>query len=381
MPGRDASHGRSRHRQSTQKTAIMRNTTGNVLTLTTFGESHGVALGGVLDGFPAGIAIDEGRVQSQLDRRRPGQSRLTTPRDEADQIEFLSGIYNGVSLGTPVAFAVRNHNAKSSDYDDLAHVYRPSHADYTFDKKYGLRDARGGGRSSARETVARVAAGALAMQALEKLGVSITAYTQQIGTAKTEHHYDELDLQRVDDNEVRCPDEIAAKRMVAEIEKAKAAHDTLGGVIGCLARGVPAGLGDPVFGKLQARLAAAMMSINAAKGFEYGLGFGFAGRLGSQTLDNFVVADGGTVRTKTNYSGGIQGGISNGEDIYFSVAFKPIATMARDMATVDDQGHAVTIHPGGRHDVCVVPRAVPIVEAMAALVLLDSYLLDKTVHL
>lgn len=366
---------------SPQKTAIMRNTTGNVLTLTTFGESHGVALGGVLDGFPAGIAIDEERVQNQLNRRRPGQSRLTTPRDEADQIEFLSGIYNGVSLGTPIAFAVRNNNARSSDYDDLAHVYRPSHADYTFDKKYGLRDARGGGRSSARETVARVAAGALAMQALEKLGVSITAYTRQIGTVKIECSHDELDLQRVDDNEVRCPDEIAAKRMEAEIEKAKAAHDTLGGVIGCVARGVPVGLGDPVFGKLQARLAAAMMSVNAAKGFEYGLGFGFADRLGSQTLDNFVVADGGTVRTKTNYSGGIQGGISNGEDIYFSVAFKPIATMARDIATVDDQGRAVTIHPGGRHDVCVVPRAVPIVEAMAALVLLDSYLLDKTVHL
>lgn len=366
---------------SPQKTAIMRNTTGNVLTLTTFGESHGVALGGVLDGFPAGIAIDEERVQNQLNRRRPGQSRLTTPRDEADQIEFLSGIYNGVSLGTPIAFAVRNNNARSSDYDDLAHVYRPSHADYTFDKKYGLRDARGGGRSSARETVARVAAGALAMQALEKLGVSITAYTRQIGTVKIECSHDELDLQRVDDNEVRCPDEIAAKRMEAEIEKAKAAHDTLGGAIGCVARGVPVGLGDPVFGKLQARLAAAMMSVNAAKGFEYGLGFGFADRLGSQTLDNFVVADGGTVRTKTNYSGGIQGGISNGEDIYFSVAFKPIATMARDIATVDDQGRAVTIHPGGRHDVCVVPRAVPIVEAMAALVLLDSYLLDKTVHL
>lgn len=366
---------------SPQKTAIMRNTTGNVLTLTTFGESHGVALGGVLDGFPAGIAIDEERVQNQLNRRRPGQSRLTTPRDEADQIEFLSGIYNGVSLGTPIAFAVRNNNARSSDYDDLAHVYRPSHADYTFDKKYGLRDARGGGRSSARETVARVAAGALAMQALEKLGVSITAYTRQIGTVKIECSHDELDLQRVDDNEVRCPDEIAAKRMEAEIEKAKAAHDTLGGVIGCVARGVPVGLGDPVFGKLQARLAAAMMSVNAAKGFEYGLGFGFADRLGSQTLDNFVVADGGTVRTKTNYSGGIQGGISNGEDIYFSVAFKPIATMARDIATVDDQGRAVTIHPGGRHDVCVVPRAVLIVEAMAALVLLDSYLLDKTVHL
>lgn len=359
----------------------MRNTIGDILTLTTFGESHGVALGGVLDGFPAGVAVDVGKVQAQLDRRRPGQSKLTTPRKENDKVEFLSGIYGGRSLGTPIAFEVRNHDARSADYDELAHVYRPSHADYTFDKKYGLRDPRGGGRSSARETLARVAAGALAMQALEQLGVKITAYTQQIGGAKISTDYTELDLSKIDSNAVRCPDETVARQMEAEIEAAKAASDTLGGVILCVAQGVPVGLGDPVFGKLQAKLAAAMMSINAAKGFEYGLGFGFAGKKGSETLDNFIADENGNIATRSNNSGGIQGGISNGEDIYFRVAFKPIATMARDIETVDDHGHPVVMHPGGRHDVCVVPRAVPIVEAMAALVLLDCYLLNKTVHL
>ena len=359
----------------------MRNTIGDILTLTTFGESHGVALGGVLDGFPAGVAVDTGKVQAQLDRRRPGQSKLTTPRKENDKVEFLSGIYGGRSLGTPIAFEVRNHDARSSDYDELAHVYRPSHADYTFDKKYGLRDPRGGGRSSARETLARVAAGALAMQALDQLGVKITAYTQQIGGAKITGNYKELDLSKIDTNAVRCPDESVAKLMETEIETAKAANDTLGGVIECVAQGVPVGLGDPVFGKLQAKLAAAMMSINAAKGFEYGLGFGFADKMGSETLDNFIADENGCITTRSNNSGGIQGGISNGEDIYFRVAFKPIATMARDIETIDDQGHPVVMHPGGRHDVCVVPRAVPIVETMAALVVLDCYLLNKTVHL
>lgn len=359
----------------------MRNTIGDILTLTTFGESHGVALGGVLDGFPAGVAVDAGKVQAQLDRRRPGQSKLTTPRKENDKVEFLSGIYGGRSLGTPIAFEVRNHDARSADYDELAHVYRPSHADYTFDKKYGLRDPRGGGRSSARETLARVAAGALAMQALDQLGVKITAYTQQIGGAKITCNYKELDLSRIDTNAVRCPDDAVAKLMATEIETSKAANDTLGGVIECVVQGVPVGFGDPVFGKLQAKLAAAMMSINAAKGFEYGLGFGFANKMGSETLDNFIADDNGCITIRSNNSGGIQGGISNGEDIYFRVAFKPIATMARDIETIDDQGHPVVMHPGGRHDVCVVPRAVPIVEAMAALVVLDCYLLNKTVHL
>lgn len=359
----------------------MRNTIGDILTLTTFGESHGVALGGVLDGFPAGVAVDAGKVQAQLDRRRPGQSKLTTPRKENDKVEFLSGIYGGRSLGTPIAFEVRNHDARSADYDELAHVYRPSHADYTFDKKYGLRDPRGGGRSSARETLARVAAGALAMQALDQLGVKITAYTQQIGGAKITCNYKELDLSRIDTNAVRCPDDAVAKLMATEIETSKAANDTLGGVIECVVQGVPVGFGDPVFGKLQAKLAAAMMSINAAKGFEYGLGFGFANKMGSETLDNFIADDNGCITIRSNNSGGIQGGISNGEDIYFRVAFKPIATMARDIETTDDQGHPVVMHPGGRHDVCVVPRAVPIVEAMAALVVLDCYLLNKTVHL
>ncbi len=359
----------------------MRNTIGDILTLTTFGESHGVALGGVLDGFPAGVAVDAGKVQAQLDRRRPGQSKLTTPRKENDKVEFLSGIYGGRSLGTPIAFEVRNHDARSADYDELAHVYRPSHADYTFDKKYGLRDPRGGGRSSARETLARVAAGALAMQALDQLGVKITAYTQQIGGAKITGNYKELDLSRIDTNAVRCPDDAVAKLMATEIETSKAANDTLGGVIECVVQGVPVGFGDPVFGKLQAKLAAAMMSINAAKGFEYGLGFGFANKMGSETLDNFITDDNGCITIRSNNSGGIQGGISNGEDIYFRVAFKPIATMARDIETIDDQGHPVVMHPGGRHDVCVVPRAVPIVEAMAALVVLDCYLLNKTVHL
>lgn len=359
----------------------MRNTIGDILTLTTFGESHGVALGGVLDGFPAGVAVDAGKVQAQLDRRRPGQSKLTTPRKENDKVEFLSGIYGGRSLGTPIAFEVRNHDARSADYDELAHVYRPSHADYTFDKKYGLRDPRGGGRSSARETLARVAAGALAMQALDQLGVKITAYTRQIGGAKITCNYKELDLSRIDTNAVRCPDYAVAKLMATEIETSKAANDTLGGVLECVVQGVPVGFGDPVFGKLQAKLAAAMMSINAAKGFEYGLGFGFANKMGSETLDNFIADDNGCITIRSNNSGGIQGGISNGEDIYFRVAFKPIATMARDIETIDDQGHPVVMHPGGRHDVCVVPRAVPIVEAMAALVVLDCYLLNKTVHL
>ena len=358
----------------------MRNTFGNILSVTTFGESHGVAIGGIIDGFPAGVKIDFDFIQRQVSRRRPGQSAITTSRNEADLVEILSGVFDGVSLGTPIGFMIRNTNQHSSDYSDIAKCYRPSHADYTYQTKYGIRDYRGGGRSSARETAARVVAGAFAMQALKQLGIEVTAYTSQVGSIAVNTPYQSLDLSAIDNNAVRCPDQEKASEMIAAITDAKAKGDTLGGVVSCVIKGVPAGLGEPVFSRLNAQLSMAMMSINAAKGVEFGLGFDFVNHRGSEVIDSFV-SDAGKVRTTTNYSGGIQGGISNGEDIYFNVAFKPVATLLQDVPTIDMLGNATVLHAKGRHDPCVVPRAVPIVEAMAALVILDNYLLNRTAKL
>lgn len=355
----------------------MRNAFGNILTVTTFGESHGAAIGGVIDGFPAGVKIDFEEIQHQVSRRRPGQSAITTSRDEADKVEVLSGVFDGVSLGTPIGFIIRNTNQHSSDYSDIAKCYRPSHADYTYQAKYGIRDYRGGGRSSARETAARVVAGAFAMQALKTLGINVVAYTSRVASVGVETWYNKLGLSAIDNNIVRCPDQAKAKEMIAAITDAKRQGDTLGGVVTCVIRGVPAGLGEPVFSRLNAQLAMAMMSINAAKGVEFGLGFDFVNHAGSEVIDPFVCHD-GKVHTSSNHSGGIQGGISNGEDIYFNVAFKPVATLLQDVPTVDIDGHATVLHAKGRHDPCVVPRAVPIVEAMAALVILDNYLLNRT---
>ncbi len=351
----------------------MKNEIGNILRLTTFGESHGVAIGGVLDGFPARVKISMERLREQVARRRPGQSALTTQRRESDDVEFLSGIMDGVTLGTPIGFIVRNADQRSADYDELRQVFRPSHADYTYQAKFGIRDHRGGGRASARETVARVVAGALAGQLLEQKGVTVSAYTSQIGDVRLERSYAELDLTAVYDNDVRCPDSALVAPMTEALASARMQHDTLGGIVSCVVSGLPAGVGEPVFGKLQACLASAMMSIPAAKGFDYGLGFDFANRRGSEVVDEFVMRD-GKVRTLTNYSGGIQGGISNGEDIVMRVAFKPIATLMREVKTVDLDGNETTLVARGRHDVCAVPRAVPVVEAMAALTVLDAML-------
>lgn len=353
------------------------NSIGERYRLTSFGESHGPAIGGVIDGMQPGIAIDVDAVQRQLDRRRPGQSDITTARAETDRVEILSGMMDGLTTGTPIGFIVRNADHRSADYDNMSRLLRPSHADYTYLKKYGIRDHRGGGRSSARETIARVVAGAFAMQALALHGITVAAYTSQVGDIKVGKPYTGLDLSSTDSNIVRCPDPIAAERMIALIREVKAEGDTIGGVVTCVVKGVPVGLGDPVFGKLHARLASAMMSINAAKGFDYGMGFDDCGRRGSEMIDTLLPADADTprVHTATNHSGGIQGGISNGEDIYFRVAFKPVATLLCDVPTVNTAGQPATLHARGRHDPCVLPRAVPIVEAMAAMVIYDSLLL------
>ncbi len=355
----------------------MGNTFGDIFTLTTFGESHGAAIGGVVDGMPAGINIDESFIQHELDRRRPGQSRLTTSRQESDRIEILSGVFEGMSTGCPIGFIVRNTNQHSSDYDNLRNLFRPPHADFTYYKKYGIRDHRGGGRSSARETVARVVGGALAKLALRQLGnVGIHAYTSQVGDIKVEKSYKELDLRMTETNDVRCPDAETAERMEKLIMDVKQEGDTIGGVITCVIQGCPAGLGDPVFGKLHASLGSAMLSINAVKGFEYGEGFSGVSQRGSEQNDLFTNKD-GQIRTLTNHSGGIQGGISNGEDIYFRVAFKPVATLLLSQPTVDTEGHDVKVTARGRHDPCVLPRAVPVVEAMAAMTILDAILKNR----
>lgn len=356
----------------------MRSEFGEIYRLTTFGESHGVAIGGVIDGMPAGIEIDELAVQRELDRRRPGQSDIVSSRDEKDRVRIFSGLFDGKTTGTPIGFAIYNENQHSADYSNIASCFRPSHADYTYTSKYGFRDYRGGGRASARETAARVVGGAFARQALQHLNISITAYTSQVGNVAVDKDYRRYDLSKIDDNVVRCPDAEVAEDMINLIKNVKAEGDTIGGAITCVIKGVPAGLGEPVFDRLHARLGAAMLSINAVKGFEYGLGFDFIEKRGSEVNDRFVCHN-GHISTVTNNSGGIQGGISNGEDIYFRVAFKPVATLLRDVDTIDDEGRNIVLKAKGRHDACVVPRAVPVVEAMAAMTLLDFYLLNKTV--
>lgn len=354
----------------------MSNTFGNIFRLTSFGESHGKAIGGVIDGCPSGIVIDEAFVQQQLNRRRPGQSSISSPRNESDQVEFLSGIFEGKTTGAPIAFVIWNKDQHSSDYNKLKDVFRPSHADYTYQTKYGIRDHRGGGRTSARETITRVVGGAIAQLALKQIGVQIHAFTSQVGTIKLPKSYDQYDILSAENNEIRCPDSATAQKMIAFISQLKTEGDSIGGVITCVAKGVPAGWGEPIFTKLHAVLGNAMLSINACKGFDYGSGFDVSHK-GSEINDEFV-ANNGAVSTKTNNSGGIQGGISNGQDIYFNVAFKPVATILKNQQTIDKNGLPIQIKAEGRHDPCVLPRAVPIVEAMAAIVLFDMYLLSKT---
>lgn len=359
----------------------MKNSFGNIFRLTSFGESHGAAIGGIIDGMPAGIAIDLDAVQRELDRRRPGQSAIVTARNEKDRVRILSGIFDGVTTGTSIGFIIENENQHSADYGNIKDAFRPSHADYTYTSKYGLRDYRGGGRSSARETATRVVAGAFARQALAQLGIDLYAYTSQVGEIALSRDYRLYSRDAIDTNAVRCPDATKAAEMEQLIKQVKGEGDTIGGIITGVITGVPVGLGEPVFGKLHAMLGAAMLSINAVKGFEYGDGFDFATRRGSEVNDAFVTDDAGHVSTATNHSGGIQGGISNGEDIIFRVAFKPVATLLRDVNTIDKDGNSITLKARGRHDPCVLPRAVPIVEAMAAMVILDAYLLNKTTHL
>lgn len=352
------------------------NTFGTIFRLTSFGESHGAAVGGVIDGCPPGLELDMDFIQSELDRRRPGQSRITTPRKEGDKVEFLSGVFENKTTGTPIGFIVRNENQQSSDYNNIKDAFRPSHADFTYQEKYGVRDYRGGGRSSARETISRVVAGAVAKLYLRSLHIDISAYTSQVGNIALENDYRIYDLSLTEDNAVRCPDPEIAERMIKLIQEVRYQGDTIGGTVTCVVKGTPVGLGEPVFGKLHAMLGSAMLSINAVKGFEYGTGFNVSAR-GSEVNDSFY-NDNGKVNTHTNNSGGIQAGISNGQDIYFRVAFKPVSTILSEQQTVDIHGNDTTIRARGRHDPCVLPRAVPIVEAMAAITLLDAYLLSKT---
>jgi len=352
------------------------NNYGTLFRISTFGESHGPAIGVVIDGCPAGLVIDEAFIQSELDRRKPGQSKITTQRKEDDTFKILSGVFEGKSTGTPIAIVIENQDQRSKDYSHIENTYRPSHADFTYDAKYGFRDYRGGGRSSARETAARVAAGAIAKLLLRTIGVEFYAYVSQVGELKAPH-YTQLDLSKTENNIVRCPDAATAEKMIALIDQVRLDRDTIGGVVTGVIKNTPVGLGEPVFDKLHAELGKAMLSINAVKGFEYGSGFDGITLRGSQHNDEFF-NEGGKIKTKTNHSGGVQGGISNGEDIYFHVAFKPVATIMQDQATVDKDGNEATVSGRGRHDPCVVPRAVPIVEAMAALVLADFYLRART---
>lgn len=356
------------------------NTIGSIFRVTTFGESHGPGIGVVIDGCPAGLTIDNDFIEKQLSRRRPGQSAITTARNEDDNYEILSGVFEGKTTGAPLSFFIKNKDVKSQDYSHLQHEYRPSHADYTYDIKYGHRDYRGGGRSSARETAARVIAGSVAQLILQHYGIRISAYVSAVGNIKTEKDYSSLDLSKTDSNAVRCPDESVALQMENYIKELKASGDTIGGIISCVISSAPVGLGEPVFDKLHADLGKAMLSINAAKGFDIGKGFDSVGMKGSEHNDVFA-KEGNKVTTLTNNSGGIQGGISNGEDIYFRVAFKPIATLLQKQKSINDQGQEVTLEGKGRHDPCVLPRAVPIVEAMAAIVLADHLLRDKATKL
>lgn len=356
----------------------MSNRYGQVFSITTFGESHGKGIGVTIDGMPAGVIIDESFIQQELQRRKPGQSRITTQRKEEDEVEILSGVFEGKTTGTPIGMLIRNQDQRSKDYSHIADKYRPSHADYTYQEKYGIRDYRGGGRSSARETAARVAAGALAKQMLQQsAGIECYAYVSQVGELKLEKTYQELDLSKIDDNAVRCPDPQMAQQMFNYIDEIRKNQDTVGGIITGVIKNVPAGLGEPVFDKLHAELGKAMLSINAVKGFEYGSGFEGVKMKGSAHNDTFY-KDGAAIKTKTNHSGGIQGGISNGQDIYFNVAFKPVATLMQDQDSINQAGESVTVSGKGRHDPCVVPRAVPIVEAMSAIVIADFYLLART---
>ncbi|MCP9763678.1 chorismate synthase [Lacihabitans soyangensis] len=352
----------------------MSSTYGKIFKISTFGESHGRAIGVVVDGCPSGVDFDEILIQNELDRRKPGQSRITTQRKEADSFEVLSGVFEGKTTGTPIALVIFNEDQKSKDYAHIADKFRPSHADYTYSTKYGVRDYRGGGRSSARETAARVAAGALAKMVLNHYGVEIYSYVSQVGAMKLAKSYQDLDLSKIDDNAVRCPDSEMAEKMFNYIDQVRKDGDSIGGVITGVLKNVPAGWGEPVFDKLHAELGKALLSINAVKGFEYGSGFDGVELLGSQHNDAFFTDENGKVKTKTNHSGGIQGGISNGEDIYFRVAFKPVATIMIDQDSVNEAGDAVTVSGKGRHDPCVLPRAVPIVDAMSALVLVDAML-------
>ena len=354
----------------------MGNSFGKIFRITTFGESHGVAIGVILDGCPAGLEIDGAFIQSELDRRRPGQSKITTQRKEDDVFKILSGIFEGRSTGAPMAMVIENQDQRSKDYSHIAESFRPSHADFTYEMKYGTRDYRGGGRSSARETAARVAAGAVAKLLLKKAGIEINAFVSQVGEIKAPD-YKSLDLSKTEDTIVRCPDAATAEKMIALIDQVRLDRDTIGGVVTGVIKNSPVGLGEPVFDKLHAALGHAMLGINAVKGFEYGSGFEGVKQRGSQHNDEFY-NDGEKIRTRTNHSGGVQGGISNGEDIYFNVAFKPVATIMQDQQSVDKSGNEVTVSGKGRHDPCVVPRAVPIVEAMAALVIADFMLLSKS---
>ncbi len=350
----------------------MSNTFGKLFTLTSFGESHGIAIGGIIDGCPAGLTLDIEAIQAELDRRKPGQSKIVTQRKEPDQVEFLSGIFEGQTTGTSIGFIIKNTNQKSKDYSDIKETFRPSHADYTYSQKYGLRDYRGGGRSSARETANWIVAGSIAKQLLK--GIKINAFTSSVGSITLDKNYQELDFSNTENNMVRCPDSEAAEKMIQRIQEIKKQGDTIGGTITCVAQNVPIGYGEPIFDKLHARLGQAMLTLNAVKGFEYGSGFEGTQLKGSEHNDAFNT-DGST---KTNLSGGIQGGISNGMDVYFKVAFKPVATLLQKYDTIDTDGNAVEVQGKGRHDPCVVPRAVPIVEALTAMVLADFYLLNKT---
>ncbi|MBL7815246.1 MAG: chorismate synthase [Saprospiraceae bacterium] len=352
------------------------NTFGQAFRITTFGESHGVAIGVIVDGCPAGVPIDENFIQLELDRRRPGQSKIVTQRNESDTAKILSGVFEGKSTGQPIAIVIYNEDQRSKDYSHIADKYRPSHADFTYQSKYDIRDYRGGGRSSARETAARVAAGAIAKMWLHTEGVSVNAYVSQVGRIKTEQSYKELDFNEIESTPVRCPDLAVAEQMIQLIQEVKKAGDTIGGVTTCVIQGCPVGLGEPAFDKLHADLGKAMLSINAAKGFEYGSGFDGVAMRGSEHNDAFYT-EGGKIRTKTNHSGGIQGGISNGEDIYFRVAFKPVATIIPAQESVNMAGESVEVTGRGRHDPCVLPRAVPIVESMAALVVADHLLRNR----
>jgi chorismate synthase len=353
------------------------NTFGTLFRLTTFGESHGAALGGIIDGCPAGLEIDLEFVKSELQRRKPGQSHITTQRKEEDEVKFLSGIFEGKTTGHPIGFTIENTNQKSNDYEHIKDAFRPSHADFTYQEKYGIRDYRGGGRSSARETACRIVGGAIAKLYLKHLNVSIQAYVSQVGHITLEKKYQDLDLSKTEESIIRCPDAATAYKMVSYIEDIRKEGDTIGGIVSCVVNGTPSGLGEPVFDKLHADLGKAMLSINAVKGFEYGEGFNSINFKGSELNDSFTSTD-GKVNTTTNHSGGIQGGISNGQDIYFNVAFKPVATIMQDQQSVDKDGNEMVVKGKGRHDPCVLPRAVPIVESMAALVLIDAILRNKT---